>query len=500
MINLEDATRQTWLQHVRPADWVNPVPQERYHLVVVGGGPAGLVAAVGAAGLGAKVALVEKHWLGGDCLNTGCVPSKALLRPAHLLAEVRQAATWGLGIDAGRPDFGAVMARVRQVRADLSHQDSAARFQSLGMDVFLGAGRFTGPRTIEVAGQTLPFKRAVIATGSRPAVPEIPGLAEVPYLTHETIFELTERPARLGVIGGGPVGCELAQAFHLLGSQVCLIHHSGQLVPREDPEAAQILLDQLRQQGLTVHLNSQVLHVGQGEQGYPLLIDTPAGRVTHTVDAILVSAGRVPNVEGLGLEQAGVAYDLRQGVHVNDFLQTTHAPIYAAGDVCLPWKFTHAADAAARIVLQNALFAGRKRLSHLTVPRALYTDPEIAQVGLAPDELQHHGRPFQTVTVPMAALDRAATDGHTLGWIKVYAQPRSGRILGATAVGHQAGELIGSLTVAMIGRLGLADLAQGIFPYPTRTEVLRKLGDSYRRTQLTPSVKRLLRLWLQGGV
>jgi len=342
-----DAADERLRSHVHPPDWVNPEPRARYHLVVVGGGTAGLVSAMGAAGLGARVALVEREMLGGDCLVTGCVPSKAILRSARAAADARRAEAIGVRVTGVEADFAAVMRRMRERRADISPHDSAARLRSAGVDVYFGDGRFTSASTLEVGGRTLRFKRAVIATGGRPAIPPIPGLTAVPYLTNETIFGLNERPRRLAVIGAGPIGCELAQAFARLGSVVTLIDQAAQVLPQEDPDAAAIVARALAADGVSLVLQAGVTEVRHGSERIVVRLDPGAREIE--CDQLLVAVGRTPNIERLDLPAAGVAAD-KAGVTVDDRLRTSNPRIFAAGDVCSPFKFTHAADAAARIV------------------------------------------------------------------------------------------------------------------------------------------------------
>ena len=494
-----DRHNQELVGNVRPPDWVNPEPADRYHLVVIGAGTAGLVTAAGAAGLGAKVALVEKHLMGGDCLNVGCVPSKTLIRSARAVGEVRSATRFGVVLpsNAVAVDFRAVMERVRAVRARISRHDSANRFRELGVDVFLGEARFVDERTVEVAGKRLRFKRAVIATGGRPTHPKIDGLSEAGFLTNETVFSLTERPNRLAVIGGGPIGCELAQAFQRLGSQVTLFHKHAQLLNREDPEAADILEKQFAREGIDVALNASLKNVRRRDHAKVIHSAACGTHQEQTFDEILVAAGRVPNVEGLNLEAAGVAYDARAGVHVDDELRTTNRRIFAAGDVCTHWKFTHAADAAARIVIQNALFRGSKRLSALTIPWCTYTDPEIAHIGLTTKEAEDGGFIVTSYAQGFDKVDRAITDGEEEGFVKIVVQRKNKQILGATIVARHAGEMISEMTVAMAARLRLSDLSNVIHPYPTQAEAMRKCADACNRDRLTPSVKSLLRTWLR---
>jgi pyruvate/2-oxoglutarate dehydrogenase complex dihydrolipoamide dehydrogenase (E3) component len=492
-----DAHNQDLLANVHPADWLNPEPLDRYHLVVVGGGTAGLVCAVGAAGLGAKVALVERELLGGDCLSAGCVPSKALLAAGRAVAGAR--AAWALGVrgaEEARADFPTVMARLRAARARLSAHDSAQRLAGLGVHVFLGQGRFRGPETLEVAGATLRFSRAVVATGSSPGGLPFKGLKETGYLTNKTVFNLTALPKRLAVLGTGPLGCELAQAFQRLGSQVIMVGRSGQIMTREDPEAAALVAEALRREGLDLRLNTAVDLVEA--RGQEKLLHLRAGEQIEVVavDEILVGAGRDPNVTGLGLDEAGVEHDRRTGVAVDDHLRTSNPKIFAAGDVCMEHKFTHAADAAARVVIQNALFAPTARLSALRIPWCTYTDPEVAHVGLYPDEAQKKGLAVQTIRVELADLDRAVLDAQEVGLFKLHLQAGTDKILGATLVAAHAGEMIGEMALALQAGLGLKTLGRVIHPYPTQAEVFRKAADAYNRSRLTPGLKRWLGRWL----
>ena len=491
-----DEHNQKLVSNVHPADWKNPTPAPRYNLVVIGAGTAGLVSAAGAAGLGAKVALIEKHFMGGDCLNVGCVPSKAIIRAARAVAAVRGAGEFGVNVPPGTTaDFGKVMERMRRLRANISPHDSARRFTELGVDVFLGAGRFTGPDTIEVGGQTLRFARAVIATGARAAAPPIPGLKDVPYLTNETLFSLTELPRRFGVIGAGPIGCEMAQSFARLGSEVFLVRAEHGLLPREDRDAAAILEAAMVRDGVKFLGGGKELKVARDANGIRLQGATRNEGYDVAVDQLLVAVGRAPNVEGLGLEAVGVEFD-KKGVKVNDRLQTANPRIYACGDICSPYQFTHAADFMARIVIQNALFKGRAKVSSLIIPWATYTSPEIAHVGLYEKDAQARGIAVDTFTQPLSGVDRAILDGETEGFVRVHVRRGTDEILGATVVAAHAGDLIGELTLAMKGKLGLKSIGATIHPYPTQAEAIRKTGDLYNRTRLTPFVKKLFAKWL----
>jgi pyruvate/2-oxoglutarate dehydrogenase complex dihydrolipoamide dehydrogenase (E3) component len=495
-VSPDDAANRRLVANVHPPDWVNPEPAERYNLVVIGAGTAGLVSAAGAAGLGARVALVERALMGGDCLNVGCVPSKALLRCARAAADVRDAGAFGVRVPSGvSVDFPAVMERMRRLRADLSPHDSAARFRALGVDVFLGQARFTARDAVEVEGKTLRFAKAVIATGTRAAHPPVPGLEQAGFLTNETVFTLTELPRRLAVLGAGPVGCELAQAFARFGAEVTLLGDRPQLLPREDRDAAALVEKSMRRDGVRLLLGGKVVAVERRGAAKVFRIEGGAAGEVEA-DEILVGVGRQPNVEGLGLEAAGVAYDAKKGVHVNDRLRTSNRRVYAAGDICSRFKFTHAADAMARLVIRNALFLGRAKASALTIPWCTYTDPEVAHVGLYEHEARARGYEVQTFTEELSGVDRAVLDGETDGFVKVHVRAGRDRILGATVVGRHAGEMISELTLAMAHGLRLGALADTIHPYPTQAEAIKRAGDAYQRTRLTPFVKWLLAKWL----
>jgi len=494
-----DTYNEALVANVRPPDWVNPEPQPRYHLVVIGGGTAGLVSAAGAAGLGAKVALVERHLLGGDCLNVGCVPSKAIIRSSRVYADLRDAALFGLKIPgAAEVDFAAVMERMRRLRAQISPHDSAARFRDLGVDVFLGEARFSGPDSVEVGGKALRFRKAVIATGGRAVRPSVPGLPEAGYLTNETVFSLTERPERLLVMGGGPLGCEFAQAFQRLGCRVTLLHKYPRIMNKEDADAAELIQQTFQKEGIALILNARPLQVTKTDHGKLVQYESEGRQGEIEVDEILIGAGRAPNVEGLNLEAAGVNYEAGKGrgVIVNDRLQTTNPHIFAAGDICLPYQFTHLADFSARLVIQNALFFGRKKLSALTIPWCTYTDPEVAHVGLNEAEAEKKGIPITTFIKPLREVDRAIVDGEEEGFVKIHVKKGADKILGATIVARHAGEMISEVTAAMVGNIGLGTLAAVIHPYPTQAEAIRQTGDLYNRTRLTPLVKWLFARFL----
>jgi pyruvate/2-oxoglutarate dehydrogenase complex dihydrolipoamide dehydrogenase (E3) component len=484
------------INSAHPTHWKNPEPDGPYNLVVIGAGPAGLTAAREAASLGAKVALIERGLIGGACVNAGGIPSKSMIRTARLYADMRDAENFGGDAPEHlHVDFQRAMTRMRQIRQRIARADSAMTIVSDGIDLYFGEARFSGLDSILVAGKTLLFKKALVATGARPNLPTIPGLAEAGYLSNENMFDLTECPPRLLVIGGGPLGCETAQTFCMLGAKVILAQNEPMFLPGEERDAAQILSDALAREGVEVRLNTEVMAVRMegGKKLADLLREDDT--TTISVDEIVTGIGRSPDVDGLDLENAGVAYDA-SGIKVDDYLKTTNPLIYAAGDVCLEHKFTHTAEAAARIVVQNALFLGRKRMSDLVVPWCTYTDPEIAHVGLYPAEARLNGIPVKTYTVLMHDVARAVMDGEEEGFVKIHVKEGSDRILGATVVASHAGEMINAVSLAIASGMGLQALSNVIHPFPTQAEGIKMAGDAYRRQRLTSFWKRVSGRWL----
>ena len=495
------------IEQVRPTGWVNPQPKGRYHLCVIGGGTAGLVAAAGAAGLGARVALIERNLLGGDCLNVGCVPSKGVLAAARAWRAARSARAFGVDRESSPGDapdpvtgsFAAVMERMRRIRSEIAPHDGAQRFRDLGVDVYLGEGRFTSGETVEVSGQQLRFRRAVIATGARAALIPIPGLEQAAPLTNETVFNLTRLPARLTVIGAGPIGCELAQAFASFGSAVTLLEAAPRVLPREDVDAAGVVQAELERSGVRVLTGVEITGVEMapeqaGVQAGLRRISLQQGSgaaQTLEADQILLGVGRQPNTENLGLAAAGVEAD-GSGVKVDQRLRTSNPKIFACGDVASAHKFTHAADAQARIVIQNSLFFGRARADRLVIPWVTYTSPEVAQVGLTAASANEQNIEIDTVRIDFDDVDRARLDGETAGFLKVHVRKGSDRIVGATLVGDDAGDMIGEIVLAMTAGVGLGRIAGTIHPYPTRGEIIKKAADTWRRGKLTPTVRGLL--------
>lgn len=484
------------VRQVHPQDWTNPKPAESYNLVVIGGGTAGLVTAAGAAGLGGKVALIEKHLLGGDCLNVGCVPSKGVISAGRAARAIRDAAKFGVTIDGKvNVDFAKAMDQMRETRAEISHHDSAARFSDLGVDVFYGDACFVDDQTLDVDGEKINFTRAVIATGSRPVVPPIEGLESVEYLTNETIFSLTELPARLAVVGGGPIGSEMAQAFAQLGSQVILIEAGSQILSNDDSDAADVVAKSMKSDGVEIIYNNKAKRVSKSD-GTTITLEAEDGSTSErTVDAILLAVGRQPNTDGMCLEKVGVEVT-EHGVTVDDTMQTTNSNIYAAGDVCFKYKFTHVADFLARNVIQNTLFMGSKKSSSLVIPYCTYTTPELAAVGLNESSANEDGTEYDLYKIGFDEIDRTMLERETEGFAKVLTKKGSDKILGATIVGPHAGDLISEITLAMTHGLGLSEIGSTIHPYPTQAEVIRKLGDRYNKTRLTSTVKWAFDKWL----
>lgn len=481
---------------VAPEAWVNPTPQANYDLVVLGGGPAGLVAAMGAAGLGARVALVERHLLGGDCLNSGCVPSKALLAAARRIKEVQESSDFGIrGTEKAKVDFSAVMDRMRRLRADLSVHDSTERLQKAGVDVFLGSGMFDGPDVIRVGEVQLRFRKALIATGARALIPAIPGLDRTPYLTNENLFTLTELPRRLVVLGGGPIGCEMAQAFRRFGSDVTLVER-GTILPKDEPLAAEAVRLSFRRDGIRVLEETEAVSVLSGLEK-SIEVQNERGATTLTADAILVAAGRRLNLEGLDLEKAEIEMEGRI-LKLDAHQRTTNPRVFVAGDAAGGPQFTHTADAQARMILRNAFFLGRGRAKDMIIPWATYTDPEVAQVGLTEAMAKAQGHEVETLKVEVAGTDRGFLEGDE-GFVQAVLKRGTDRVLGITLVGRHAGEWAGEAALLLRLNPSLRALSETIHPYPTGAEVLKRLGDEGQRRRLTPAALTFFRIWFRLG-
>jgi pyruvate/2-oxoglutarate dehydrogenase complex dihydrolipoamide dehydrogenase (E3) component len=440
-----------------------------YDLVVIGGGSAGLVAASAGAQLKARVALVERHLLGGDCLHYGCVPSKSLIHAAQVAHTVKTADRFGIHTPAPQIDFATTIGHVQNVIGLIQEHDSTERFESLGVEVIYGSGHFLGPRTFEVNGRKLTARAFLIATGSRPMIPPVEGLQTAGFITNEHVFSLKQRPTSLAVIGAGPIGCELSQSLSRLGVAVTLIASRDQIMPKEEPSAAAVVQQQLAAEGVRVLLNSRAQQVTVVDGQKHLSV----GAETLVVDEILVATGRMPNVESLNLAAAGVSVG-KAGIQVNEKLQTPNHRIYAAGDVIGGYQFTHVAGYEAAVALQNALFLPTKKVDYRVIPWATFTDPELARVGLT--ERQARDRYGEDVAVLMQefkGVDRALAEGVGLGFAKLITR-RNGEILGAHLVGPHAGELIHEVVLAMSYRLKVDALKSIIHIYPTLAEVNAK--------------------------
>ena len=460
-----------------PENYVNPTPEGGYHLVVLGAGPAGLIAAIGAAGLGAKVALIEKHLMGGDCLNVGCVPSKAILTYAE---------------EHCAPDFEDAFKFARKIRADIAPHDSVERYSELGVDIYLGMGQFVDEKSVSVAGQIISGRRFLVSTGARASIPPIPGLVESDPLTNETLFDLKAQPKVLGILGAGVIGCEMAQAFSKLGTEVHLFELADEILPLEDPEAARVMRTRLDASGIHTHVGYGVQSIG--EESDRKIVVTEEGR--YPVDRILVALGRRPNTDELGLEKAGVSVDQFGFIETDDKLRSSNKKIYAAGDCTSRKQFTHNADAQARVVVQNALFAPTASCANHVIPRCIYTQPELAAVGASERELEEENIEYDTFRFELGELDRGRVQQDEVSFAKVFTKRGSDTLLGATVVGKDAGELIAPLTILMSNGLGLSALGKTILPYPTRSEYLKRLADAYNRTRMTPTVANLFKRWL----
>ena len=461
-----------------------------YNVIVLGGGTAGLVTAAAVAGLGGRVALVERDRMGGDCLNTGCVPSKALISSARLADRIRRAGEWGIEAGPPRVELARVLARVRERRARIAPKDSKARFEALGVEVIEGSARFVSPREVEAAGRRLKAVSFVIATGSRPLVPAIPGLDDGPFLTNENVFELDSRPERLLVLGGGPIGCELGQAFARLGSSVTILQRAAQLLEREDEDVAACLRERLESEGVVIRTSAPVGRVERAAGGLRIRLETASSAAVEG-DAVLVAAGRVPNVEGLDLETAGVAFT-KKGITVDSSMRTSQKHIFAAGDVVGGLAFTHAADAHARTIARNILLpAFPAKFDVTAIPWCTFTDPEVARVGLSERDARARGIAIDVFAERIEEVDRAVVEGEEAGFAKVLTAKGTDRILGAAIVAERAGDLIAELVLALKAGVGLAKISGTVHSYPTSGEIVRKLADKQQKSRLTPVARKV---------
>lgn len=489
--------------------WKRPKRFDR-NLVVIGAGSAGLVSAYIAAAAKARVTLVEAHRMGGDCLNFGCVPSKALIKSAKVAHQMRHADRYGLEAVEPKVPFSAVMERIHKVISEIEPHDSVERYRGLGVEVLQGYAKLVDPWTVEIAlndggTQRLTTRAIIIATGAQPFVPPIPGLAEVGYLTSDTLWErLRDRPAvphRLVVLGGGPIGCELAQSFARLGSQVTQIEMAPRLMIREDQDAADFVEASLKADGVEVLTGHKAVACGVSGAGKWIEVEHAGGRHRISFDEIIVAVGRAPRLKGFGLEELGIKVD--RVVETNEYLQTLHPNILAAGDVAGPYQFTHVAGHQAWFAAINALFGDLKRFKadYSVIPWATFTDPEVARVGLSEAEAQEKNIPHEVTRFAIDDLDRAIADGSAHGFIKVLTVPGKDKILGVTIVGEHAGDLIAEFVFAMKHGLGLGKVLGTIHIYPTLAEANKMVAGQWRRNHINPFLLSLLRrfqTWRRG--
>ena len=500
------------LEHsVHPSDYTNPTPSEPYDVVIIGAGVSGLISSIISAWLGKKCALIEKHAMGGDCLNIGCVPSKALIGCARAMHSTKHLDEFGVILPPGevKIDFSKVMERMRRIRAKISHHDSVQRYsREFCKDVYVGNGRFIGGNAIEVTGddgtkRVLEFKKAMIATGASAAIPPIPGLRDIEHLTNSNFFNLTELPPRMIVIGCGPIGLELSQSMARFGTIVHCFEASPRLLPREDPDATSILRDQLTHDGVNIHTGVKIIKVECVQKGnlyhsewnkYVITIEENGSVVTYEGDAVLNATGRSPNVADIGLETVGVEWDNRNGVHINDMFQTANSDIYACGDCATPYKFTHSADFQARLAIRNMFLGDTKKLSNLLIPWCTYTEPEVAHVGKYESELDEAGIKYESFVKKLGDVDRCMCDGVTEGFVKITIRADTDEILGATICGPNAGDMISEITLAMQYGIGISQIAGTIHPYPTTQEAIRGACLGYNKYYKNPDAAPLVTL------
>ena len=469
------------------------------NLIVIGAGSAGLVAAYIAAAVRAKVTLIEKHKMGGDCLNTGCVPSKALIRSTRFLAQLNRAETLGIRRVSADVDFADIMARVQRVITAVEPHDSVERYTRLGVDCVRGDARIVSPWTVEVDGRTISARHIVIAAGAQPLVPALPGLDRIDYLTSDTVWKLRELPKRLLVLGGGPVGCELAQSFARLGAQVTLVQRGARLLDREDPEFSALVMDRFSDEGVDVRVNHTALEFRRGADGDALMCEHAGNRVTLAFDRVLLALGRAPNIAGLGLEALGIGTTARGTIEVDEHMQTRLPTIYACGDVAGPYQFTHVAAHQAWYAAVNALFGGLRRfkIDYSAIPWCTFTEPEVARVGLNEQEAKQRGIAYETTTFAIEELDRAIADEEAHGLVKVLTVPGKDRILGVTIAGAHAGDSIIEFVSAMRHNIGLNKILGTIHIYPTFVEANKYVAGAWKRAHAPERVLRVLE-WYHG--
>lgn len=497
VLHPQDAHNEKLRDNVHPADWGVEPSSQVYDMVAIGAGTAGLVSSGGAAMLGGRSAIIEKHLMGGDCLVTGCVPSKTLIKSAHIAHLARNAEQFGVKVGSVEVDFPAVMQRMRQVRADMAHHDGAERMKGMGVDVLFGTAKFTGPNTLDLDGKEVRFRRAMICTGGRAFVPPIPGLVEN-CLTSETFFEQTELPKKFMVLGGGPIGSELAQTMQRLGAQVTMVIRTDALVDKDDPEAGTIVREVFEEEGLDLRFKTNLLKVEKTAEGLACTIECDGKETIEVFDQVLAATGRRPNIENMGLEAAGVEYDKR-GVKVNHLHQTSNKSIYAAGDVCSPFQFTHAAYAQAEYATLNALMPWPYRMNakDRIMSWVTYTDPEVAHAGPPYSELAKDAANIDIHELPIHDNDRAQTESEHRGFCRIHCKKGTDKIIAATIVCENAGEMIAEMSLAITQGMKLRHIQESIHAYPTRAEIIRNVAIEWKFTTLTPFLKKAFGVWLK---
>jgi pyruvate/2-oxoglutarate dehydrogenase complex dihydrolipoamide dehydrogenase (E3) component len=463
-----------------------------YHIIIIGGGSAGLVAASGGASMGAKVALIEEDKMGGDCLNAGCVPSKAFLRPAHLASEIKNSRELGLSVSLKDVNISAVMKRVNKVIETIAPHDSVERFTSLGVEVIKGKGIFVDNHTVRIHDRIITGENIIIATGSAPAVPSIPGLNKVPFYTNKNIFKIRKLPKKLIILGGGPIGLELGQGFRHLGSEVEIIDMADKLFIRDDPEVAPLMEKVLTDEGISLRLSSKIKEIKKTGSRISVVIERDGKIETISGTDLLVSLGRVPATDGMGLENAGVKTDDKGFIQVNKYLQTSIKNIYACGDVAGPYQFTHMAGYQAGVVLRNIIFPLKKSaVDYTTVPWTTYTKPEVAHAGYTEQLARLTGKFKDTIIVDLKDMDRAQAENDTTGFLKLILGKKN-RIIGAAMVGNKAGEIIPLASMAIRNRMKATGFMSQIFSYPTEAEIFKFAGYAFARKSFKPWMKILV--------
>ncbi len=453
------------------------------NLIVIGAGSAGLVSAYIAAAVKAKVTLIEKHKMGGDCLNFGCVPSKALIRSAKFLSHIQRAKEFGFKSASAEFDFADIMERVQSIIQTIQPHDSVERYTQLGVDVIEGEAKIKSPWHVEINGNTLTSKNIIIATGARPFIPPIKGIDNIKYLTSDILWDIRELPERLLILGGGPIGCELSQSFARFGSQVIQVEMLPRLLIREDEDVSDIILSRFIQEGVDVRLNHKALEIIKTDNAYIMICEHEGQKVKIPFDKLLVAVGRKANTKGFGLEDIDIELSKNETVQVNKFMQTNHKNIFACGDVAGPYQFTHVAAHQAWYCAVNALFGSFKKfkVDYSVIPWATFTDPEVARVGLNETEAKENNIPYETTLYDINDLDRAITDSEAHGFVKVLTIPGKDKILGVTIVGEHAGDLIAEYVAAMRHGFGMNKILSTIHIYPTLAEANKYAAGNWKK-------------------